>query len=99
MSSRAALHFTLPDGESHTVPLSPTEPVVIGRSRESTVKLNFPSVSRKHARIFFERDIYWIEDLKSSNGTFVNQKQVRKARVNVGGRTQVWRLCDSSIEQ
>jgi hypothetical protein len=57
---------------------------MIGRSRESTVKLNFPSVSRKHARIFFERDIYWIEDLKSSNGTFVNQKQIRKARVNIG---------------
>lgn len=84
MSPRAALHFTLPDGESHTVPLSPNDPVMIGRSRESTVKLNFPSVSRKHARIFFERDIYWIEDLKSSNGTFVNQKQVRKARVNIG---------------
>ena len=84
MSPRAALHFTLPDGESHTVLLSPNDPVLIGRSRESTVKLNFPSVSRKHARIFFERDIYWIEDLKSSNGTFVNQKQIRKARVNIG---------------
>ena len=84
MSSQITLHFTLPDGESHVTALSTTEPVVIGRSRDSTIKLNFPSVSRKHAQVVFERGVYWLEDLKSSNGTFVNQKQVRKARINVG---------------
>ena len=84
MYPQAVLSFTLPDGEKKSVPLRPNEPVLIGRNRASTIKLNLPSVSRQHAKIVFERDVFWIEDLGSSNGTFVNQKQVQKARINIG---------------
>ena len=84
MYPQAVLSFTLPSGEKRIVPLLPTEPVLIGRNRASTIKLNLPSVSRQHARIIYERDIFWIEDLGSSNGTFVNQKQIQKARINIG---------------
>ena len=84
MYPQAVLSFTLPDGEKKSVPLRPNDPVLIGRNRASTIKLNLPSVSRQHAKIIYERDVFWIEDLGSSNGTFVNQKQVQKARINIG---------------
>jgi pSer/pThr/pTyr-binding forkhead associated (FHA) protein len=84
MYPQAVLSFTLPNGEKRAVALRPNEPVLIGRNRASTIKLNLPSVSRQHARIMYERDVFWIEDLGSSNGTFVNQKQIQKARINIG---------------
>ncbi len=34
---------------------------------------NAQYVSRRHARIFFQDGMYWVEDLGSTNGVFVNQ--------------------------
>jgi predicted component of type VI protein secretion system len=48
----------------------------IGRAPESDVVLNARSVSRNHARIFYEGGHYWIKDLGSANGTTVNGKKV-----------------------
>ena len=84
MYPQAVLSFTLPSGEKKAVALSPSDPILIGRNRSSTIKLNLPSVSRSHAKISFEREAFWIEDLGSSNGTFVNQKQVQKSRISIG---------------
>ncbi len=84
MYPQAVLSFTLPSGEKRAVSLTPNEMILIGRNRASTIKLNLPSVSRSHARIIYDREVFWIEDLGSSNGTFVNQKQVQKARINIG---------------
>ena len=52
------------------------EPVLIGRGKECHVCLNDNELSRRHARIFFENDEVLIEDLDSTNGTFVNGKTV-----------------------
>ena len=35
-----------------------------------------PKVSRRHARIWLEDDDYWLEDLESRRGTFVNGKRL-----------------------
>jgi hypothetical protein len=48
----------------------------IGRAPESNVVLNARSVSRHHARIFYEGNHYWIKDLESANGTRVNGKKI-----------------------
>ncbi|MGE0059073.1 MAG: FHA domain-containing protein [Dehalococcoidia bacterium] len=51
--------------------------VTIGRSPESDLWLDDPLVSRRHARIVFERPQQaLIEDLGSSNGTFVDGQRV-----------------------
>lgn len=50
--------------------LSQTEPTVLGR--EGTLVIDEPSVSRRHARIVFERNRYRMEDLGSSHGTKLN---------------------------
>jgi hypothetical protein len=49
----------------------------IGRAPESQVVLDLSSVSRNHARIFYEGGHYWIKDLDSANGTSINGKRVK----------------------
>jgi hypothetical protein len=44
----------------------------IGRGSANQVYLNEPSVSRKHAMIQRDGDDYYIEDLQSRNGTWIN---------------------------
>ena len=50
--------------------------IVIGRNADCNVVLNVPAVSREHAVIRKISGKYYIEDLKSRNGTFVNNKEV-----------------------
>jgi hypothetical protein len=44
---------------------------VLGRGHESDLRVSDISVSRSHARIFFEDDSYFIEDLASKFGTLM----------------------------
>jgi pSer/pThr/pTyr-binding forkhead associated (FHA) protein len=46
----------------------------IGRAPGCDIIVNTPSVSRQHARIFLEGNHFWIKDLESANGTYVNGK-------------------------
>ena len=49
---------------------------IAGRSPQAAIYIDEPSVSRKHAKIFTHQDKVTIEDLGSSNGTFVNDQQI-----------------------
>src|SRR6516165_7279950 len=49
---------------------------VIGRQADSTVCLESQAVSRHHARVLCDDGNYFIEDLGSSNGTYLNGKRV-----------------------
>jgi serine phosphatase RsbU (regulator of sigma subunit)/pSer/pThr/pTyr-binding forkhead associated (FHA) protein len=50
--------------------------IVLGRNQDCTVVLNVPAVSREHAVIRRIAGKFYIEDMKSRNGTFVNNKEV-----------------------
>jgi pSer/pThr/pTyr-binding forkhead associated (FHA) protein len=52
--------------------------VVIGRSPSCRLRFQSSNVSRKHARIFARNDEYYIEDLGSTNGTYVNGIRIAK---------------------
>jgi serine phosphatase RsbU (regulator of sigma subunit) len=58
---------------------------VLGRQSDSTICLESRAVSRHHARIWCLDGVYAIEDLGSSNGTYVNGKRIN-ARVSLGER-------------
>jgi len=49
---------------------------IIGRDADAAVRLDFPSVSRRHARIVVSPDGVEVEDLGSKNGTFLGKTRV-----------------------
>ena len=49
---------------------------VVGRSPECTIPLEFQGVSRKHFKITVKNYDCTVEDLKSSNGTFLNNTKI-----------------------
>jgi adenylate cyclase len=57
------------------------EASLIGRGEGASVRLSDASVSRQHASIRHEQAGFWIVDLGSANGTFVNGMAVAAARV------------------
>lgn len=62
---------------------------VIGRRGESQVQLLDPTVSGQHALISVLMDDVTIEDLGSTNGTFVNGELVRKTRLEDGDVVEI----------
>jgi diguanylate cyclase (GGDEF)-like protein len=68
--------------------------LVVGRSAQADIPLDEASVSRRHAKITREGEgHYMIEDLGSTNGTFVDGRRVRRAPLRPGDRIQVGRAC------
>ena len=60
-------------------------PVMLGRSPEATVPLEDDYASGRHARLFPQGSRWFLEDLGSTNGTFVQgQKLTRAAAVEPG---------------
>jgi hypothetical protein len=55
--------------------------IVIGRGGECDLVLPERQVSREHVRVFRSGASYYLEDLDSKNGTWVNGKQVKGATV------------------
>lgn len=67
-----------------TFPLD-IEKLVIGRSRSCDIRLREDTVSRLHAALVWRDDGLVVEDLGSSNGTFVNGERVLSPRTVVAG--------------
>lgn len=54
------------------------EPVtVIGRHPRATIRVDNTFISSEHAQLSWEQDRWWVTDLRSTNGTFVNGTQIR----------------------
>ncbi|XZE32365.1 diguanylate cyclase [Pirellulaceae bacterium SH501] len=54
----------------------PLSGLSIGRETACEVILDDDSVSRRHAKLRYEGDSIWVDDLGSTNGVFVNEHQV-----------------------
>ena len=55
----------------------------IGRNHQQELK-DFKTISREHCKVYFENGYWYIEDLGSTNGTFLNGKKLmpyQKARI------------------
>jgi hypothetical protein len=59
----------------HRFPLNRTE-TLIGRQPDAAICLESPDVSRKHAAILWQAGAYYVEDVGSTNGTYVNGTRV-----------------------
>jgi len=82
----AVPHFTLVNvkAEVNERHLLNGADVMVGRDRTCSIVLSHPAVSRRHARITLEGASCVLEDLKSANGTFVNNARVDRVKLKVG---------------
>jgi FHA domain len=51
----------------------------LGRSDGADINVNDPFASSAHARIFARGDFMYVEDMGSTNGTYLNGRQIRTA--------------------
>jgi pSer/pThr/pTyr-binding forkhead associated (FHA) protein len=64
----------------------------VGRDPRADFILDVALVSRLHCRLTAGDDQLEVLDLKSTNGTFVNDKRVEKARLATGDRLRIGRV-------
>ncbi|MGQ0507224.1 MAG: FHA domain-containing protein [Myxococcaceae bacterium] len=81
-----ALRFISGKYQGGEFPLKMEKQIVIGRSSELDMVLVEDMVSRKHAKITAAGGKITIEDLGSTNGTFVNGEKIKQARIKEGDR-------------
>lgn len=67
-------------------------PFEIGRSANNDLFIDEESASRHHARLTFDGQGYWVADLGSTNGTYVNDERLRsQRRLADGDRVRIGR--------
>lgn len=81
-----ALKFISGKYQGGEFPLTPGKEVLIGRSTELDLVLIEEMVSRKHARLVHEEEGLRLQDLGSTNGTFVNGERIQDSFVKEGDR-------------
>lgn len=58
--------------------------ITLGRKENNSVVLNDRFVSSYHARIYLRNNEYFLEDLQSTNGTYVNENKIEgKVKLNI----------------
>lgn len=63
--------------------------VTLGRAPERTVRLDDKLVANKHAVVTYQKGKYYIEDLDSFGGVFVNGERVTKAEIKLGDEIKI----------
>ena len=56
---------------------------IVGRSRKCDIHINDPYLSKEHAEIYMEKGKYYIQDLGSTNGTYVNKNKLSSQPVKL----------------
>jgi pSer/pThr/pTyr-binding forkhead associated (FHA) protein len=62
-----------------------TQEIIIGRDTSCELTLSDDTVSARHARLSFHHKQWWLEDLHSTNGTFLNEERVTTPTVVISG--------------
>lgn len=71
------------NGEQRNFPLNPDR-TLVGRKNDCDVRIPVDEVSRHHTEFVIEGKDVVVRDLGSSNGTFVNNKRVKTAKLSPG---------------
>ena len=84
-----AMRFISGKYQGGEFPLPPNAEVLVGRSSELDMVLVEDMVSRRHARVAVSGDQVTIEDLGSTNGTFVNGERIKRMNLTDGDRVLI----------
>lgn len=66
-----------------------TDNIVLGRKRTCDVIVDDAKSSREHTRVFKEGGSYYIRDLNSSNGTYLNEVRIDKSPLVFGDKIRI----------
>ena len=78
----------MPTLECSGIELALAEECILGRHRASGLQIKDDAASRQHAKIFVAEGGWWVEDLKSANGTSLNGQKI-SGRKRLRNRDQV----------
>jgi pSer/pThr/pTyr-binding forkhead associated (FHA) protein len=78
-----------PEESRQTAQIS-TSGLLVGRSSSCDLCLTDEFISSRHCKFFFENGFFFVEDLGSTNGTFVNGTEIeRKSLLEAGQSIQI----------
>ncbi len=75
------------------------EPVTIGRNPGSTIYAKESTISRNHARIGYDGQVWYFKDLGSSNGSFHNNDRTTRAELATGDLVRIGEVFEIRIER
>ena len=78
------LNFRSEPKAGDTINIGP-KTMTVGRSPDNDIVIDDPTVSRKHARITFDGNQFYVEDLDSTSGTKIDGKNVSREAIMAGG--------------
>lgn len=67
--------------ELHGQELTVDRDMLVGRHQDADIQLQSAEISRRHAAFLLKEDALWVQDLKSSNGTFVNDLRIEHEKL------------------
>ncbi|MCB9555019.1 MAG: sigma 54-interacting transcriptional regulator [Deltaproteobacteria bacterium] len=76
-------------GRPKVVPLSSDKAIVVGRQSPSDVVLSDHLLSRTHARFELVGDRVWVEDLDSTNGTWVDETRITRVALDSSSEVRI----------
>ena len=86
------LHTLESEAGPVTFRVSPGAVKTVGRAPRADFILEAALVSRLHCRLEAEGETLLVVDLDSTNGTYVNDKRVERARLASGDRLRIGRV-------
>jgi len=84
ITGRAQLAFRVVNGPMAGRVYAIGDNLILGRTTNCDIFIPDSRMSRRHARIFFEADAIYLEDLGSHNGSFVNGERIGTSLLRVG---------------
>ena len=80
------------EGGPYTFRMTPGRVRTLGRGPRADFVLDAALVSRAHCRLIVTDDELVVENLCSTNGTFVNDRQIERSTLKVGDRLRAGRV-------